>query len=161
MKISQQLGILAALALVGCGHGSQEFQSIVVDKKVLAVTTAGETAGASTGSQNVDLGETVHRVIHGKAGEILFAYDLSVKRGNPGAYVLHLKPAAQAPTFARERSVSIQEVGQSVRVELMENPQTGKTLADAYRFFQPVTLGSLHRDLVRALHLEMHGGVSR
>ena len=161
MNISKHIGILAVLALGGCGHGSQEFQSIIVDKKVLAVTTAGETAGASTGSQNVDLGETVHRVIHGKQGETLFAYDLAIHRGVAGTYVLHLKPTAGAPTFARERSVSIQEVGQSVRVELMENPLTGKKIADAYRFFQPVTLGSLHRDLVRALHLEMHGSGSR
>ncbi len=161
MKISQQLGILAALAVTGCGNGTHEFQSIIVDKKVLAVSTAGETDGASTGSQNVGLGETVHRVIHGKQGETLFAYDLAIQRGDPGTYVLHLKRAAQEPTFARERSVSIQEVGQSVRVELMENPQTGKKIADAYRFFQPVTLGSLHRDLVHALHLEIHGGVSR
>ncbi len=177
-SVIRTVAVLAATALTACSSGGDEFQSILVDQKELAIVTGGAPRKApdaaadgshvvrlhaafggsrsSSLSQHARLGESVHRVIQGTDGAVLFAYDVAVVRGDPGTYVLKLKPAAQQPTFSKERSASIREFGQSVVVELMENPQTGAKLTDAYRFVQPVTLDSLHRDFVRTLHLQLH-----
>jgi hypothetical protein len=105
-------------------------------------------------------GEPIHRVVTGRDGKVLFAYDLEVrKQGESGKYRLLLKPSQQKPTFEKAREVTVNPQDESVRVELMERPGTGEKVVDVFSFrsdsqeFSPMAhLRQLHNHLFRMVH---------
>ncbi len=78
--------------------------------------------------------EPIHRVLETSDGNVLFGYDLQVgKADSAGSYRLILRPAATGPTFRKSREVTVENRDAVVRVELMEQPETGKKIVDVFR----------------------------
>jgi hypothetical protein len=104
-------------------------------------------------------GQTIHRVLQGDDGKLLFAYDLAIKRGDAGSYIIVLKPAAgNGPTFAATREVTLTADDRVVRVDLLEQPSTGRKVTDVLHVGtdQPMTIHShlisIHNQFWRWIH---------
>jgi hypothetical protein len=79
-------------------------------------------------------GEPIHRSLEDGHGKVLFTYDLQVAKSEPdGTFTFLLKPAGAGPTFAATRKVTLQTAGDTARIELMEQPGTGRKIADVFR----------------------------
>jgi hypothetical protein len=124
-----------ALVLTACApSGRDAGQMIQMDaRNWLSIRVDGVQArGSAPGGIPRD-GEPIHRVLQSADGKILFQYDLAVRRTAPNeAWHFLLKPAGSGPTFASAREVSVTSRLDTVRVELMENPATGRKVADVF-----------------------------
>lgn len=130
--------VVAAVLLAGCAHfqGVQKSgtQVIALDTKTgLAVAVDGVlTRATPIVRQALNGTEPIHRVLQGGDGNFLFAYDIDVtKASSAGAYQLRLKPARSGATFATVREVTVRGKD-TVRVELMEQPETGRKVEDVF-----------------------------
>jgi len=139
MKKSLFLPCLAlAAGLSGC-HGmvNTSSQQIELDpQNALQVTVQGAeiypVAGDKTSASKPRPGEPIHRTLISRGGSVLFAYDLQVgKADKPGSYRFLLQPAKQGPTFKSTREVVVTRAD-VVRVELMEQPETGQKIEDVF-----------------------------
>ena len=134
---------LALAALTACQNAApvnvSGGQLIGVDQHTrLLVSVEGvktrPTPVESAGVPNPGAGEPIHRVLESSDGKVLFAYDLQIgKSGADGAYRILLKPAKKTPTFAASREVTVKSHEDVVRVELMEQPETGQKIVDVFR----------------------------
>lgn len=140
--------LVTALALTstltvstGCDHVAtmqvQQGQAVNLDAQTkLVVSTEGGPAQSPAtrlvGSPTSK--EPIHRVLESSDGKVLFGYDLQVGKALPaGSYRLILKPAATGPTFRKSREVTVKTRDDVVRVDLMEQPETGQKIVDVYR----------------------------
>jgi hypothetical protein len=159
------VSVLAAAGMVAC-QTSKSLQApaaqsievgegtrLVVAVEGVEARNAGEIQGSASG------GQVIHRVVQDDSGKPLFAYDLAVKRGDAGAYTFILKPAAgKGPTFAGTREVTLTPEDRAVRVDLMEQPSTGKRVTDVLRLSneRPMTLHShlmaIHNQFFHWIH---------
>jgi len=159
------ISILAASCMVACQvsyspNATARQAILVADGTLLSVAVEGveaRSAGEIQGSARD--GQTIHRVLQGDDGKPLFAYDLAVKRGDAGSYTIVLKPAAgNGPTFAATREVTLTPDDRAVRVDLMEEPSTGRKVTDVLHLASehPVTVRShllaLHNQFFRWIH---------
>src|SRR5580658_7609973 len=128
--------VAAAGVLAGCGAVTvihTRFQSIALnDHASLLMSVEGaQTSGIVGGASRPKDGEPFHRILRDSDGKVLFAYDLDVSSSPTGdTYSFVLKPAGTGPTFATARKVTAALNG-GVKVELMEQPGTGRQIVDA------------------------------
>jgi hypothetical protein len=143
MKKANCFAVMALGGLTACGsavslHKSSAAQLIDVDAQTrLRVRVEGGDAhpsGALLGAvAKPSPGAPIHRVLEGSDGKVLFAYDLEVGKGAAdGLYHFVLKPSSKKPTFEGLREVAVRPRGDSVRVELMERPETGEKVVDVF-----------------------------
>jgi hypothetical protein len=132
--------ILLAAGLAGCDHAESVSgkQVVTVDldaRTRLIVSVEGvQTRPASAEFERSKEGEPIHRILQSADGKTLFAYDLEVhKSGTAGLYHFLLKPAGNGPTFASTGEVTMKAHEDAVRVELMEQPGTGRKVEDVFR----------------------------
>ncbi len=159
------ISILAAAGMVACqtsdsAHATARQAMLVDSGTLLSVSVEGveaRSAGEIHGSARD--GQTIHRVLQDDNGKPLFAYDLAVKRGDAGSYTLVFKPAAgEAPTFAATREVTLRPDDRAVRIDLMEQPSTGRKVTDVLHLAtdRPMSLGShliaIHNQFFRWVH---------
>jgi len=137
--MKKAFSVSIALALAGCAHfqsvESSGAQLIELDgENRLAVAVEGvDTHAMPVQFVSAGAGEPLHRVLQGADGKVLFAYNLDVKK-NPaaGSYRLLLRPAGAGSTFAAVREATVRGKD-SVRVQLMEEPGTGRKVEDVFR----------------------------
>jgi hypothetical protein len=92
-----------------------------------------QSSGITGGAARPEEGEPFHRILRDSDGKVVFAYDLDVSSSPTGeTYSFTLKPAGAGPTFANSRKVTAALYG-GVRVELMEQPGTGRQIVDVFR----------------------------
>jgi hypothetical protein len=122
--------VAGAVLLTRCQHGVRG--QALDDKTALSVRVEGN-ALASLQREAAD-GETIHRVVESSdRKEVLFAYDIEVKKGAaPGGWKFLLKPSVQKPTFEKAREVAVESADDVVRVELLEQPETGEKVVDVF-----------------------------
>jgi hypothetical protein len=96
------------------------------------------------GSDRAHAGETVHRILRGDDGTVLFAYDIVLRRtSDKKQFRLQLLPSVgKAPTFAVKREAMAKTDEDLVRVELMEQPETHEKIVDIYRLASPAVAES-------------------
>jgi hypothetical protein len=166
----RNLWLAGVLAVAGVAGGCQQvtaspagWHRVAVDSNAqLVVQVEGGNAGVvpSDVSTPARTGETIHRVLRGESGGVLFAYDLVMKRtADKKAYMLLLSPATGGgPTFAKKREVLAKADQDLVRVELMQQPETHEKIVDIYRLMagQEVT-----QELRSMSLMEMHNAVFR
>ena len=138
-----EIVVLTALTLTmttGCAHFTvgpvQQGQSINLDARTkLMVSTQGAAQPPATRMVfSLTPKEPIHRVLESGDGKVLFGYNLQVGKGTAdGSYRLILKPAATGPTFQKSREVTVENRDAVVRVELMEQPETGKKIVDVFQ----------------------------
>jgi hypothetical protein len=140
-KILAGTAFLSAVGFIGCQPAVSlhvaRGQIINLDARTRLVVWV---EGVQTRSSDIEVGsvskegEPIHRVLHGDDGNVLFAYDLQIsKAGTGGAYHFLLKPAGKGPTFDGNREVTVSSREEAVRVELMEQPGTGRKVEDVFR----------------------------
>jgi hypothetical protein len=131
------ISVVAAAGMVACqtsysAHPAARQAILLGNGALLSVAVEGveaRDAGEIQGSARD--GQTIHRVLRDENGKPLFAYDLAVTRGDAGSYTLVLKPAAgNGPTFSATREVTLTPNDSAVRVDLMEQPSTGRKVTD-------------------------------
>jgi hypothetical protein len=164
MKTIHLAGMTTAAGLaIACGNmpaeGSGWRVASADANAVLTVRTEGGPRHGATdeASGRSAAGETVHRVVRGEDGGVLFAYDLVMRRTEDRRrYVLQLLPSAgEAPTFSSRRDITAAVDEDLVRVELMEQPTTHEKIVDVYRLTRPAKHWSLmeaHNALFRWVH---------
>jgi hypothetical protein len=130
------IAVTGAVLLTGCQHGARG--QALDNQTALSVRVEGN-ALASLQRRTAD-GETIHRVVESSdRKEVLFAYDIDVKKGAaPGGWKFLLKPSVQKPTFEKAREVAVDSADDVVRVELLEQPETGEKVVDVFEL-QTVT----------------------
>lgn len=150
--------ILAITGLTGCQPAATG-QSVRIDAATqLVVSVEGVAAHPKARTSEPAEGEPMHRVLQGSDGKTLFAYDLEVsKSGSAGGYRFLLKPADSGPTFDAVREVTVNNRDDAVRVELMEEPGTGRKIEDVFHLSDPPpTIGGhlmeLHNRFFRWVH---------
>jgi hypothetical protein len=158
-----------ALWMAGCAHvqsvGNTGGQAIQLDAKTLLDVRVEGVNARPTPEKFLAVptwkeGEPMHRVLYGADGALLFAYDIGIQKGS-GAYRLSLSPSGAGSTFAETREISVNSTG-TVRVELMEEPATGRKVEDVFRlapietrleFADPMAhLRGIHELIARHLH---------
>lgn len=172
MKAKLCAVLLAIGGLTACGGGMdlhEPNQAIAVDDHTwLVVKTEGARVRSSEIGGTLPVSrsrEPVHRVFETTGGKVLFAYDLEITPGaSDTSWRFLLKPAAVRPTFAASREVMVNaegEGGERVRVELMEQPETGEKIVDVFQLVRrqrriqerhEFSLNSLHRRLYQFIH---------
>jgi hypothetical protein len=151
-----------SVGMWSAGCGSSAVAQANDWRRVAAVDTASLTVRME-GGRGVHLaeassaareGEVVHRVLRGEDGQVVFAYDVSVRRGEePRAYRVVLAPSEQVPTLAARREVLAIADEDLVRVELMEQPETHEKIVDVYRVTEaPVRRAEGHHFDLMELH---------
>ena len=159
------ISVLAAAGTIACQtsyseHAAARQAVSLGNGALLSVAVEGVEARSAGGIQSSARdGQTIHRVLQGDDGKLLFAYDLAVKRGDAGSYTIVLKPAAgSGPTFAATREVTLAPDDRAVRIDLMEQPSTGRKVTDVLHVAtdHPVTIRShllaFHNQLFRWMH---------
>ena len=133
------IAVLIALVLAGCAHfqGVQKSGAQLIEldgENRLAIAVDGvETRATPVHFVSARAGGPLHRVLQGGDGRILFAYNLDVKKiQTDGSYRLLLRPAGVGSTFAAVREVTLNSKD-IVRVQLMEEPGTGRKVEDVFR----------------------------
>ena len=128
--------MLVTLGLTGCQTTVPP--SVRIDKETrLFVSVEGIRESTTPLVPSSTEGEPIHRTLQNGDGRILFAYDLEVsKTDTADAYRFLLKPADDGPTFDASREVTVSTHDDSVRVELMEEPGTGRKVEDVYRLLK-------------------------
>jgi hypothetical protein len=159
------ISVLAAAGTIACQtsyseHAAARQAMSLGNGALLSVAVEGveaRSAGEVQGSARD--GQTIHRVLQDDNGKPLFAYDLAVKRGDAGSYTIVLKPAAgNGPTFAATREVTLTPDDRAVRIDLMEQPSTGKKVTDVLHVGtdRPMTIHShliaIHNQFWRWVH---------
>jgi hypothetical protein len=132
--------LLLALGLGGCMHVDTEnsvgMTIIRLDAGTSLTVSVGGVQARSGPIEYVPPAKSatpMHRVLHGSDGKVLFAYDLQLIKGAPGGeYRFLLRPAALGPTFEAVREVTVRG-HDLVKVELMEEPATGRKVEDIFR----------------------------
>ena len=146
--------ICASVALAAC-HGAASAEDSrsqlarVDSKTVLSISLDGADATWSPMATSRD-GGPIDRVLQSADGKVLFAYGIEATKAGDGTYRLALKPAASGPTFRTTRTVNVKRGEDSVRVELMAQPQTGQKIADVFQL-REVTSQDLHASLFAPL----------
>jgi hypothetical protein len=102
-------------------------------------------------------GVPIHRVVQNADGKPLFAYDLDISKNEGGAYRIAVRPAADGPTFKSTREVTVNRDQEAVRVDLLEQPQTGRKVSD---WVSVVTAHDEQQSLPRHL-VELHNRIFR
>jgi hypothetical protein len=127
------VGILAACGTVDVTRIRGEVIPLN-DRASLVMSVEGaQTSGIVGGASRPKDGEPFHRILRDSDGKVVFAYDLEVSSSPSGeTYSFVLKPAGAGPTFATSRKVTAVLNG-GVRVELMEQPGTGRQIVDVFR----------------------------
>jgi hypothetical protein len=114
-----------------------------------------ESTGATSpfsipGWVSVDKGSRPHRVAVDKAGKILFAYDIEMRKAGDGTASIRIKPIDQeeirgeswfsqyrtmgvVPTLAGAREFPPLRPGDAVEVDILYNPATGERIYDVLR----------------------------
>lgn len=149
----------------GCQHSNAEapaWRRIAADGQTgLAVLVEGGPKGhlVSDSAAPAKEGETIHRVLRGEDGGVLFSYDVVMKKtSDKKQYKLLLTPVkGGGPTFASKREVLARADEDLVRVELMEQPETHEKIVDVYRLMA----GQEVKDLHSMSLMEMHNAVFR
>jgi len=164
-KITVASTVLAAAGAAGCQttDSAQPLQRQAVrldDSTILTVQVEGVQPGSAPAAsvfRRSNESEPIHRILEDGSGKALFTYDLQLSRSEPdGAYTFLLKPAGQGPTFASSRKVTMKSSDDAVRVDLMEQPDTGRKISDVYRVQKSATHAmSLHAHLM-ALHERLY-----
>jgi hypothetical protein len=170
MKTIHLAGVTAAAGLaVACGNVSSQatnWRTVAAgDGVILTVRAEGgpQHRLVADGSDRAQTGETVHRILRGDDGGVLFAYDVVLRRtGDKKQFRLQLLPSAgTVPTFASKREVMAKTDEDLVRVELMEQPETHEKIVDVYRLASPAvaeresgewSLMKAHNALFRWVH---------
>ncbi len=137
---------LVAIALAGCQAAANH----------LALTVHMEGAQVQAGPKEVMLvpsntGEAVHRILKNSSGKALFAYDIKAgKDDGAGNYHFLLAPAAGTiPTFESTRELAVKAGEESVKVELMEQPGTGRKIADVLQVNAFESHSAIQEHLIR------------
>ncbi len=160
-------GVLAVAGVAGgCQHasaGPAGWHRVAVDPKAqLIVQVEGGKEGVVPSDVTIPAktGETVHRVLRGEDGTVLFAYDVVLKKSaKKNEYQLLLSPATGGrPTFASKRTVVARTDQDLVRVELMQQPETHEKIVDVYKLME---VKVLNLDVHNMSLLEMHNEVFR
>lgn len=144
---------LAALALGAChGTPAEELkgQTARLDSNtVLSISMEGADSTWSPRAASPE-GGSIARVLQNADGKILFAYGIDATRSPDGTYQLTLKPAKSGPTFRASRIVTVHPGQDSVRVELMAQPQTGQKIADVFELHNQ-TVATFHETFLSPL----------
>ena len=129
MKFASLL-MTGLVLLAGCQHGP--VGQALDNKTALLVNVHGDALASL--QKQADTGETLHRVVESSdRKEVLFAYDIDVKKSpGDGSWKFLLKPSTQKPTFEKAREVTVQSADETVRVELLEQPETGQKIVDVF-----------------------------
>ena len=160
-------GVLAVAGLAsGCQHVAAQpggWRRVAVDSGAqLVVQLEGGRAGLIPTDETTPgkTGETVHRMLRGDDGSVLFAYDVVLKKtAKKKEYQLLLSPVASgAPTFSGKRTVLAKADEDLVRVELMQQPETLEKLVDVYKL---MAVTELNLDLHNMSLMEMHNALFR
>jgi len=126
-------GILAACGPVEVTQIRGEVIPLNDHASLVMSVEGAQTSGIVGGASRPKEGEPFHRILRDKDGTVVFAYDLDVSSSPTGeTYSFALKPAGKGPTFATSRKVTAALYG-GVRVELMEQPGTGRQIVDVFR----------------------------
>ena len=107
--------------------------------------TSGGSAPASTTGSIAAWANDSHRVVLGRNGEILFAYDIEARRSREGGFLLWIKPSRDAqrlyghpvPTIAAMRDFSPLRTGDAVQVDILYNPATKEKIYDVLQVLGP------------------------
>ncbi len=111
-----------------------------------------QTSGIAGGASRPKEGEPFHRILRDSDGKVVFTYDLDVSSSPTGeSYSFVLKPAGAGPTFATSRKVTAALYG-GVRVELMEQPGTGRKIVDVFRVVPQANSEESFTSHLMALH---------
>jgi hypothetical protein len=159
----KKYSILLAAGLAGCHAAATNVQLIDLDDNTRLVVVV---EGAPTSQTPVAMvipgpkpGDPIHRVLRSADGRILFAYDLEVKKGGGSEpYTFLLKPAVKGPTFASVREAALSTREGSFRVELMEQPATGRRIEDVYSVLENESFGTHLMRLHNQFFHWVHGG---
>jgi hypothetical protein len=147
--------VAGAGVLAGCGAVTViRSQSIALnDHASLVMFVEGaQTSGIVAGASRPKEGEPFHRILRDSDGKVVFAYDLDVNSSPTGeSYSFVLKPAGAGPTFATSRKVTAALNG-GVKVELMEQPGTGRQIVDVFRVVQQENSEESFGSHLMALH---------
>jgi hypothetical protein len=132
MKIKVTFFLISGLVLLTGCHSAPSLR--MLDGATALVVSVEGDALASL-QKRADTGETMHRVVESSdRKEVLFAYDIDVRRGaKAGSWTFLLKPSTQQPTFEKAREVTVQSYEEMVRVELLEQPETGQKIVDVFQ----------------------------
>jgi hypothetical protein len=141
--------VAAASMLSGCVsvEVTQTQEIPLNDHARLIMSVEGaQTSGIVGGASRPKEGEPFHRILRDSDGKVVFAYDMDVSGSPTGeSYNFVLKPAGTGPTFATSRKVTAALNG-GVKVELMEQPGTGRQIVDVFRVVkqenEPESFGS-------------------
>jgi hypothetical protein len=103
--------------------------------------TSGGNAPLSTTGSAAAWANDSHRVVLGKNGEVLFAYDIEARRSRDGGFLMWIKPSQDAsrlygrtvPTISAVRDFSPLKVGDAVQVDILYNPATKEKIYDVLR----------------------------
>ena len=142
---------------VGCGAAAvtqARGQTIALnDHASLLMSVEGaQTSGIVGGALRPKEGEPFHRILRDSDGKVVFAYDLDVTSSPTGeSYSFVLKPASPGPTFAGSRKVTAVLNG-GVKVELMEQPGTGRRIVDVFRVVRQENTEESFGSHLMALH---------
>ena len=157
--------VAAAGVLAGCGavtvtHVKSQSIALNDHASLLMFVEGAQTSGIVGGGSRPKEGEPFHRILRDSDGKVVFAYDLDVSSSPTGdTYSFVLKPAGAGPTFATSRKITAALNG-GVKVELMEQPGTGRQIVDVFRVVkqenEPESFGShliaLHNRFFRWVH---------
>jgi hypothetical protein len=149
------LTVAAASVLSGCVRvevtHTQEIPLNGHARLIMSVEGA-QTGGIVGGASLPKEGEPFHRILRDSGGKVIFAYDLDVSSSPTGeSYSFVLKPAGTGPTFATSRKVTAALNG-GVKVELMEQPGTGRQIVDVFRVVQQENSEESFGSHLMALH---------
>ena len=149
--------LASAAVLAGCGAVAvtqTRGEAIPLnDHASLVMTVEGaQTSGIVGGASRPKEGEPFHRILRDSDGKVVFAYDLDVSSSPTGdTYSFALKPAGTGPTFATSRKVTAALYG-GMRVELMEQPGTGRQIVDVFRVVPQANSEQSFTSHLMALH---------
>ena len=171
MKLIALAGVvLVATGLAACTVAVQHartsgLQVVKLDSKTqLVVQVEGATTQPVSAQSPAESneGEPIHRILQSGDGTVLFAYDLQVftKKGDRGDYAFVLKPAGTGPTLKSSREVAVKARGEAIRVELMEQPDTGEKIADVFRLENvPTVAMKLHETSFGEHVMQIHNAI--
>jgi len=158
MKKRYLVTTTAAMGLLACCHSvavtQVRGQTIPLnDHAILVMGVEGaQSSGITGGASRPKEGEPFHRILRDSDGKVVFAYDLDISRSPTGeTYSFVLKPAGAGPTFATSRKVTAALNG-GVKVELMEQPGTGRQIVDVFRVVQQENEPESFTSHLMALH---------
>jgi hypothetical protein len=171
MKMTAMAGAIVCVAgLTGCTVAvpiarTSGAQVVRLDAKTQLVMRVEGTKTQPVSAESVPESngtEPIHRILQSGDGTVLFAYDLQVftRKGDEGEYAFALKPAATGPTLKSSRVVAVKARGEAIRVELMEQPDTGEKITDVFRLEDvPMVAKRLHETSFGEHVMQIHNAI--